>query len=59
MGVNVIVCGADKSSDEYIAALKLKQIIPDTIANRNTCQILTESQIVQFEKNILSFRNNP
>ena len=43
----------------YFCLLKLKQIIPDIIANRNTCQILTASQIAQFEKNILSFRNKP
>ena len=31
MSVNVIVYGADRTSDEYAAALKLKQIIQDSI----------------------------
>lgn len=31
MGVNVMVYGADQNSDEYIAALKLKQIIQDSL----------------------------
>ena len=31
MSVNVIVYGADRTSDEYAAALKLKQIIQDTL----------------------------
>lgn len=31
MGVNVMVYGADQNSDEYIAALQLKQIIQDSL----------------------------
>ena len=31
MSVNVMVYGADHNSDEYIAALKLKQIIQDSL----------------------------
>ena len=31
MSVNVIVYGADRTSDEYAAALKLKQIIQDSL----------------------------
>lgn len=31
MSVNIMVYGADQSSDEYIAALKLKQIIQDSL----------------------------
>lgn len=31
MSVNVMVCGADQTTDEYIAALKLKRIILDSL----------------------------
>ncbi len=33
MSVNVIVYGAEQTSDEYVAALKLKQIIQDSLPN--------------------------
>lgn len=31
MSVNIMVCGADQSSDEYVSACKLKQIIQDSL----------------------------
>ncbi len=33
MSVNVTVYGADQTSDEYTAALKLKRIIQDSVPN--------------------------
>lgn len=40
MGINVSVCGADKESDEYKAALKLKKIIQDTTPDNANGEIV-------------------
>ena len=40
MGINVSVCGADKDSDEYKAAIKLKKIIQDSTSDSANGEIV-------------------
>ena len=50
MSVNILVYGADKESDEYEAAVKMKEVIKNTLPDSVTGEIVLYASATLYGK---------